>query len=65
MIWRIVSKYSDLAGVRLAVSSSLAYAIFDGVFQQALIRHLGGIHDAAAELQANTEHVLESLAAIG
>src|SRR6266550_688039 len=37
MIWRIVSKFADLAGVPLAVSSSVAYACFDGLFQHALI----------------------------
>ena len=61
MIWRIVSKYSDLAGAPPAVSPSLAYAIFDGIFQQALIRHLGGSQTAADDLQANTERILPSL----
>jgi hypothetical protein len=65
MIWRIASRYSDLAGAPLTVSSSVAYAIFDGLFQQALIRHLGGSEAAAAELQANTERVLESLVPAG
>jgi AcrR family transcriptional regulator len=62
MIWRIVSRYGELADTPLAVSSSVAYGIFDGLFQQALIRHLGGSETAAAELQANTERILESLA---
>jgi AcrR family transcriptional regulator len=61
MIWRIVSRYSELAGVPVAVSPSLAYAIFDGIFQQALIRRLSGSEAAAAELQANTERILASL----
>jgi len=61
MIWRIVSKYSDLAGAPPAVSPSVAYAIFDGIFQQALIRHLGGSQTAADDLQANTERILPSL----
>jgi AcrR family transcriptional regulator len=61
MIWRIVSKYSDLAGAPPAVSPSVAYAIFDGIFQQALIRHLGGSETAADDLRANTERILPSL----
>ena len=65
MIWRIVSKYGDLAGAPLAVSPGLAYAIFDGLFQQALIRYLGGAEAAAGELQANTERVLASLVTTG
>jgi AcrR family transcriptional regulator len=64
MIWRIVSKHADLAGTPLAVSPGLAYAIFDGLFQQALIRHLGGAETAAGDLQDSTERVLASLAAI-
>ena len=42
MIWRIVSKFAELAKAPLAVPSSAAYAVFDGLFQQALIRHLAG-----------------------
>ena len=37
MIWRIVTHYAELAGATLGVSSSVAYAIFDGLFQQALL----------------------------
>jgi AcrR family transcriptional regulator len=65
MIWRIVSKQADLAGTPPALSSSVAYAIFDGLFQQALIRHLGGSQTAVGDLQANTERLLESLAVTG
>jgi AcrR family transcriptional regulator len=64
MIWRIVSKHADLAGAPLAVPPGLAYAIFDGLFQQALIRHLGGAETAAGDLQASTERVLAALDAI-
>jgi AcrR family transcriptional regulator len=61
MIWRIVSKYSDLAGTPLVVSSGPAYAVFDGLFQQALIRHLAGRADAARDLDENVQRVLQSL----
>src|ERR1700745_1564060 len=46
MIWRIVSKFADLAGVPPAIPSSLAYAVFDGLFQHALMGHLAGHADA-------------------
>ncbi len=42
MIFRIVTRYAELAGVTLAVSSPVAYALFDGLFQQALLHHLAG-----------------------
>ena len=61
MIWRIVSKYGELAEVPLAVDSSAAYAVFDGLFQQALLRHLSGRTDAAPDLAQNVQQVLESL----
>jgi AcrR family transcriptional regulator len=61
MIWRIVSKFADLAGTPLAVSSGAAYAVFDGLFQQALIRHLAGHADAARDLDENVQRVLDLL----
>jgi AcrR family transcriptional regulator len=61
MIWRIVSKFADLAGTPLAVSSGPAYAVFDGLFQQALIRHLAGRTDAARDLDENVQRVLDAL----
>jgi AcrR family transcriptional regulator len=61
MIWRIVSKFADLAGTPLAVSSGPAYAVFDGLFQQALIRHLAGRADAARDLDENVQLVLDAL----
>jgi AcrR family transcriptional regulator len=61
MIWRIVSKFADLAGAPLAVSSGAAYAVFDGLFQQALIRHLAGRADAARDLDENVQRVLDLL----
>ena len=65
MIWRIVSKYCDLAAAPLAVSSGAAYAVFDGLFQQALIRHLAGWAGAAQDLDENVQRVLESLTVRG
>ena len=61
MIWRIASKYADLAGIPLTVPSSVAYAVFDGLFQQALFRHLAGSAGAAASLEESVPQILESL----
>jgi AcrR family transcriptional regulator len=61
MIWRIVSKFADLAAVPLTVTSSMAYACFDGLFQHALISHLAGSADAARDLEQDVPLVLESL----
>ncbi len=40
MIWRIVAKFAELSEAQLAVTPDLAYALMDGLFQHALLRHL-------------------------
>jgi AcrR family transcriptional regulator len=61
MIWRIVSRYAELSEAPPTVTPSLAYAVMDGLFQHALLRHLGGDASAAADLDSNVQHVLPSL----
>jgi AcrR family transcriptional regulator len=61
MIWRIVSQYAELVGAPLVVSSSAAYAIFDGLFQQALLRQLAGYSDAGCLLQESVETIIDRL----
>ncbi len=58
MIWRIATRYAELRQARLAVTSPVMYAIFDGLFQQALWRHLAGDPTAAAELRSGVIEVL-------
>lgn len=50
MVGRIVSQYAERLGLRLAASTRLVYALVDGVFQHALLAHLGGDERAAANL---------------
>ena len=61
MIWRVVSQYAELAGRPPAVSPPVAYAIFDGLFQQALLRYMTGQDRAVADLQASVEELLDQL----
>jgi hypothetical protein len=61
MIWRIVAKFGELSDAPLAVTPALAYALLDGVFQHALLRHLGGDAAAAATLDENVRQVLPTL----
>jgi AcrR family transcriptional regulator len=63
MIWRIVTRYSELADRPLAVDSPTAYAIFDGLFQRGLMRHLAGAPDALADLETQVPEVLPRLLA--
>ena len=65
MVWRIVSKYAELTELPLAVPSRLAYALFDGVFQQALLGHLHGDAGAAHELAVNVARVLDGFVVAG
>ena len=42
MIWRVVRRYADLAGQGIRLSAAAAYAMLDGLFQQALLGHVAG-----------------------
>ena len=61
MIWRIVSQYAELANAPITVSSSTAYAILDGLFQQALLRQLAGDGGAERQLQESVESIIDHL----
>jgi AcrR family transcriptional regulator len=61
MIWRIVSLFAELVGSPPAVSPSVAYALFDGLFQQALLRYLSGRESAAADLRTSVAQLLDQL----
>jgi TetR/AcrR family transcriptional repressor of bet genes len=50
MIWRIVSRYAELAGTPPVVAQHLAYGAVDGLFQQALLGYLAGDEEAALDL---------------
>ena len=61
MIWRVVSRYAELGGTAPTASAGAAYAILDGLFQQALLHHLAGQADAGSVLEANVARVLDTL----
>lgn len=61
MIWRIVCQYAELLGAPLPLSASATYAIFDGLFQQALLRHLAGDKNAGQHLQESVEALIDHL----
>jgi AcrR family transcriptional regulator len=65
MIWRIVSRFAELAEVPPAVTPTVAYALFDGLFQHALISHLAGNAGAAADLAEDVPRLLDALLARG
>jgi len=52
MIWRVLSRYAEFAGITVPFSPAAAYAILDGLFQQALLHQLAGDGQAADVLYA-------------
>jgi TetR/AcrR family transcriptional regulator, transcriptional repressor of bet genes len=50
MIWRVVSKYAELAGRPVVMPPAAAYGVLDGLFQQALLGHVTGDESALPTL---------------
>ncbi|WP_091313726.1 TetR/AcrR family transcriptional regulator [Amycolatopsis tolypomycina] len=61
MIWRNVSAYAGLAGAEPTCSEADAYALFDGLFQQALLRHLAGEETALDDLRRGVRELFPRL----
>jgi AcrR family transcriptional regulator len=61
MIWRVLSRFEEITGRAVALPSSVAYAMFDGLFQQALLKHLSGDRKAVASMQASVRLVIAQL----
>ncbi len=63
MIWRVVSRYAELAGREPRVAPAAAYGLLDGVFQQALLGHLTGNAAALDDLVAQVHALMPLLLA--
>lgn len=63
MIWRVVDRYSELAGATVTVAPRVAYAMLDGIFEQALLRHLCEDDAAVRDLPGIVENVLTAIIA--
>ncbi|RHW24649.1 TetR/AcrR family transcriptional regulator [Nocardioides immobilis] len=61
MIWRIVSRYAELAGAEPALPPSVLYGILDGLFQQALIAVTRGHDGALDELRELVHQLLPTM----
>lgn len=61
MIWRVVSRYAELAGVTPGLEPGVAYALFDGVFERALLHHLTGGPDAGEWLRDQARTLIPRL----
>ncbi len=63
MVHRVAARYAELAGGTLAGPPAAVYALFDGLFQQALLRHLAGQDRAADDLRVRVRRLLVALVA--
>ncbi len=61
MMWRVVSRYAVLGRKKPVVSPEALYALFDGLFQKCLLRHLSGDAQAIPELQAEIRRLLPAM----
>ena len=58
MIWRVVSRYAELAGRPAALEPAVAYGMLDGLFQQALLAYVSGHAEVLAALASHVRAVL-------
>ncbi|RFA12951.1 TetR family transcriptional regulator [Subtercola boreus] len=61
MIWRIVTAYAAFAGAEVVLTRSAVYAVFDGLFQQALLGIHAGNDAAVDSLREGVRQVLPRL----
>ncbi len=62
MVWRVASRYAELGGRTIGVSPETLYAVFDGLFQKYLLRHIDGDAGAIAHLSAEVRKVMPLVA---
>jgi AcrR family transcriptional regulator len=60
MVWAVVVRFAELEGRDVAVTPDLAYALFDGLFQNSLIRFLRGDAGAVDALRHEAPALLAS-----
>ena len=58
MIWRVVTRYAELAGRPPALDPAVAYGVLDGLFQQALLAYVGGRTEVLDSLVAQVRGVM-------
>lgn len=61
MIWRVLTRYSELADRPLGTDSGTAYAQLDGIFERAVLYHLAGDELALTTLRERVCELLPTL----
>lgn len=62
MVWRVASRFAELGGRKPAVTPAALYAVFDGLFQKYLLKHLSGDAEAIPELLSEVRRLLPLIA---
>jgi AcrR family transcriptional regulator len=62
MIWRIVTRFAELTEKPQTLPPSMTYALIDGLFQQALLKHLSGDTAAIFRMQADVRLLVSKIA---
>jgi AcrR family transcriptional regulator len=63
MIWRILARYAELSGTSPSVDAPTAYALLDGLFEQAVVGYAASPDKAADLLADRIKQVLPKLVA--
>jgi AcrR family transcriptional regulator len=63
MIWRVVTRYAELAGRPPAMTPAAAYGVLDGLFQQALLGHVTGDETALPTLVGQVHSLMPMMLA--
>ena len=58
MVWRVVARYAELGGKTPMISPSALYALFDGLFQKYLLRHLSNDPEAISGFHSEIRRLL-------
>jgi TetR/AcrR family transcriptional repressor of bet genes len=61
MIWRVVSRYAELAGREPVTGPAASYGLLDGLFQQALLRYVAGDEAALVALSGQVHGLMPLL----
>jgi hypothetical protein len=63
MVARIIDRFAQLTGTTPKLPPPVSYALFDGLFQQCLLKHLAGDPDAIPTLQAQVTSIIGEMIA--
>lgn len=58
MIWRVVTRYAELAGRPTVMTSTAAYGVLDGIFQQTLLAYVSGRESVLDDLVAQVHGLM-------